>query len=62
VPLSSSVRLDGSLGRETIYLLLCPGPLELDPIVKALRAAPSSAPSPGECALEVLWLDKRERR
>jgi hypothetical protein len=62
VPLPSSVRLDATLGRETIYVFVCRGPIELDPIVQALRAAPSSPPSPGECGLELLRLEKRGRQ
>ena len=62
VPLPTSVKLDETLGRETIHVLLCRAPLALGPIVEALRDHPARAPAQPGCQLETLRLDKRAPR
>jgi len=62
LPLSSSVQLDATLGRETIHVYLCREPIDLDPIVRALRADRLRPPAHEGCEREVLRIDKRETR
>jgi hypothetical protein len=59
-----SIRLDAVLGTETLHLLLCEAPLELEPIRAQLLAAGSTAPDwtrllPGTCTVESLVITKQ---
>ncbi|MFE8597452.1 hypothetical protein [Archangium violaceum] len=60
VPLPLSTLLDDTLGPETVYVLACPAPILLDPLVVALEREPSRPPPAEGCDVDVVELDKQE--
>lgn len=60
VPLPLSTVLDDTLGLETIYVLACPAPIPLEPLVSALEREPSQPPPAEGCDVDVVALDKQE--
>jgi anti-sigma factor RsiW len=62
VTLGESVRLDGTLGDETIYALFCARSIDAAPVVARLRAQPHASPDVDGCEVETLTIVKREAR
>ncbi|HZH17383.1 MAG TPA: hypothetical protein VE057_23710 [Archangium sp.] len=60
VPLPLSTLLDGTLGPETVYVLACPAPIPLEPLLSALEREPSRPPQAEGCEVDVVELDKQE--
>lgn len=60
VPLPLSTVLDGTLGPETLYVLACPAPIPLEPLLSALEREPSRPPQAEGCDVDVVELDKQE--
>ena len=56
--LDRSTVLDDTLGEEIIYTLFCPGPLELQPVLRALERAPTQPPRGSGCAVDAYRLIK----
>ena len=60
MPLPLSTVLDATLGPETLYVLACPAPISLEPLLSALEREPSRPPAVEGCELDVVELDKQE--
>jgi hypothetical protein len=56
--LPESIRLDGVLGRETIYSLFCDGPTDLGGVRERLRAQPAGVPIVSGCEVVSLTISK----
>jgi hypothetical protein len=56
-----SILLDDTLGPEVLQALLCGQPVELAPVVQALRRQPGELAPPATCAIESITLIKRAR-
>ncbi|HYO72066.1 MAG TPA: hypothetical protein VEU33_38925 [Archangium sp.] len=60
VPLPLSTVLDETLGPETLYVLACPAPIALEPLVAALEREPSRPPPAEGCDVDMVELEKQE--
>ncbi|AKV03315.1 hypothetical protein AKJ09_09978 [Labilithrix luteola] len=58
IALPSSTVLDDTLGPETIYGIFCPTTFPVEPLRRALEAAPDERPFPAGCSIEALHLRK----
>lgn len=57
-PLDASVVLDDVLGEERLFALACSAPVELEPLLEALRSSAADPSWPAQCSIERFVLVK----
>jgi hypothetical protein len=59
VPLPRGVKLDGVLGRETLFVLACDRPVAVEPLRRALGDSAAPLGAPAGCRIEAMHIEKR---